>query len=142
MSRRFAVVRRVFAAAKGLHGLRMVELSAMGNHLHLIVEAENNMALTKGMQGLCIRLARQLNAALRRRSGRVFADHYHSHLLRSPTETRNALRYVSGNAEHHFGESGIDWFSSQNLELRKLLEAPATWLLSVGWKCATGSRSG
>jgi REP element-mobilizing transposase RayT len=53
-SRRFAVIRRCFAAAKGLHGLRMAEFTVMGNHLHLIVEAETSGALTRGMQGLCI----------------------------------------------------------------------------------------
>jgi hypothetical protein len=75
-----------------------------------------------------------MNRALKRRGGRIFADHYRSHLLRSPAETRNALRYVSGNAEHHFGQEGLDWFSSQNPELRELLEAPKTWLLSVGFR--------
>jgi putative transposase len=135
-SRRFAVIRRCFAAARGLHGLRLVEFTVMGNHLHLIVEAESSGALSRGMQGLCIRLAKALNAALKRRGGRIFADHYHSHLLRSPTEAANALKYVNGNAARHYGERGLDWFSSQNPELRKLLMAPVTWLLSVGWRRA------
>ena len=135
-SRRFAVIRRCFAAAKGLHGLRLVEFTVMGNHLHLIVEADSNGSLSRGMQGLCIRLAKAMNKALRRRGGGIFADHYHSHLLLSPSEVRNALRYVSENAEHHFGQRGLDWFSSQNPELRELLVAPGTWLLSVGWKRA------
>ncbi|HEX4383553.1 MAG TPA: transposase [Myxococcales bacterium] len=135
-SRRFAVIRRCFAAAKGLHGVRLVELTVMGNHLHLIVEAGSNGELSRGMQGLCIRLAKAMNKVLQRSGGKIFADHYHSHLLRSPTEVRNALRYVSENAEHHFGEAGLDWCSSQNPKLRALLELPKTWLLSVGWKRA------
>jgi putative transposase len=93
------------------------------------------------MQGLCIRLAKALNVALRRRGGRVFADHYHSHLLRSPREVANALEYVSSNAEHHFGKLGVDWFSSQNPELRELLMAPVSWLLSVGWRRCVRPRS-
>ncbi|HEX4384987.1 MAG TPA: transposase [Myxococcales bacterium] len=133
-SRRFAAIRRCFAAARGMHGLRLVEFTVMGNHLHLIVEAENSGALSRGMQGLCIRLAKAMNRALKGRAGRVFADHYHSHLLGTPTEVRNALRYVSGNAEHHFGAEGLDWFSSQNPELRALLEVPETWLLTVGFR--------
>jgi putative transposase len=143
-SRRFAVIRRAFAAARGLHGLRLVEFTVMGNHLHLIVEAGSNGSLSRGMQGLCIRLAKAMNKVLKRRGGGVFADHYHSHLLRSPAEVANALKYVSGNAEHHFGEAGLDWFSSQNPELRELLMVPVTWLLSVGWKRPRhrGARSG
>jgi REP element-mobilizing transposase RayT len=133
-SRRFAVIRRCFAAARGLHGLRLVEFTVLGNHLHLIVEAENNEALSRAMQGLCIRLAKQLNAALKRRSGRIFADHYHSHILSSPTETRNALEYVKGNAQRHYGGEGLDWCGSQNPEWRGLLVAPGTWLLTVGWR--------
>jgi putative transposase len=133
-SRRFAVIRRCFAAARGRHGLRLVEFTVMGNHLHLIVEAENSRSLTRGMQGLCIRLAKALNAVLQQRKGRVFADHYHSHLLTTPAEVANALKYVSSNAGHHFGRQGLDWCSSQNPELRELLVAPVSWLLSVGWK--------
>ncbi|HEX4382722.1 MAG TPA: transposase [Myxococcales bacterium] len=111
-SRRFAVVRRAFSAAKGLHGLRLVEFTVMGNHLHLIVEAQDNGSLSRGMQGLCIRLAKAMNRALKRRGGRIFADHYHSHLLRSPAEARNALRYVSGNAEHHFAAAAHALYGS------------------------------
>jgi putative transposase len=133
-SRRFAVIRRCFTAARGLHGLRLVEFTVLGNHLHLIVEAESNEALSRAMQGLCIRLAKRLNAALKRRSGRIFADHYHSHLLATPTEARNALDYVKNNAQRHYGEEGLDWCSSQNPELRALLLTPGTWLLSLGWR--------
>jgi putative transposase len=133
-SRRFAAIRRCFAAARGLHGLRLVEFTVMGNHLHLIVEAENSGALSRAMQGLCIRLAKAMNRALKGRAGRVFADHYHLHLLETPAEVRNALGYVSGNAGHHFGTAGLDWFSSQNPELRGLLELPKTWLLTVGFR--------
>jgi putative transposase len=140
-SRRFAVIRRCFSAARGLHGLRLVEFTVLSNHLHLIVEAESSRDLSRGMQGLCIRLAKQLNAALQRRRGPIFADHYHLHLLRSPTETRNALEYVKSNAEHHYGEEGLDWFSSRNPEVRGLLVSPATWLLTLGWRRGRPTRS-
>ena len=54
----------------------------------LIVEADNDAALSSGMQGLCIRIARALNAMMERAGG-VFADHYWSRLLRTPTELVN-----------------------------------------------------
>jgi REP element-mobilizing transposase RayT len=140
-SRRFAVIRRSFAKAKGLHGLRLVHFSVLSNHLHLVVEADGSEALTRGMQGLCIRLAKALNALLRRQ-GRIFADHYHSHLLRSPTEVARALAYVRANAEKHYGQRGADDCSSENAEWRELLASPVTWLLTGGWRRARLSGGG
>src|SRR4051812_44683351 len=37
---------------------RVVEFSFQSNHLHLIVEADDTSSLSKGMTGLCVRLAR------------------------------------------------------------------------------------
>jgi putative transposase len=125
-----------------LHGLRLVEFTVMGNHLHLVVEAESSGSLSRGMQGLCIRLAKAMNRVLRRSRGKIFADHYYSHLLRTPSEVKNALAYVGANARHHFGLAGADWFSSQNLELRDLLELPKTWLLTAGFRRGRGVRWG
>ncbi|HEX4381819.1 MAG TPA: hypothetical protein VH083_02675, partial [Myxococcales bacterium] len=97
------------------------------------VEADDNKVLSRGMQGLCIRLAKGLNAILRRR-GSLFDDHYHLHLLATPTEVARAVAYVRDNARRHYG-GGIesDYFSSGNEEWRELIAAPGTWLLSVGW---------
>jgi len=39
-----------------------------------LVEAEDERALSRGMQGLAVRIARGVNRALER-TGRVFADH-------------------------------------------------------------------
>ena len=86
-----------------------------------------------------------LNRALQR-AGSIFADHYHSRLLRSPTEVANAIRYVDGNAERHYGERGIDPFSSRASDAAGVVAAPRGWLLAVGWKrgqpnsipCASG----
>jgi putative transposase len=132
-SRRFAVIRRCFAAARGRHGLRLVEFSVLSNHLHLVVEADTSDSLSRGMQGLNVRLAKALNAVLDR-TGNVFADHYHSRLLLSPTEVAWALRYVRGNAGHDYGETDPDFFSSSMAEFRKVLGLPRGWLLTVGWK--------
>ena len=82
------------AAAAGRFGLRVIAFSIQGNHLHFIVEANDTEALSRGMQGLCIRMVKALNAMMRR-SGRVFADHYHSRLLRSPSETVSAIAYAA-----------------------------------------------
>jgi REP element-mobilizing transposase RayT len=139
-SRRFAAIRRSFTAVRGLGSFRLVKFSVLGNHLHLIVEADDSVILSRGMQGLCIRLAKALNAALGRK-GSLFDDHYHSHLLKTPTEVAYALSYVRTNARRHYGKIEVDYFSSDHAEWCGLLVAPATWLLNIGWKLAKPGRS-
>ena len=120
--------------ARGRFGFRLIEFSIQGNHLHLVVEADDHVALARGIQGLSIRIARSLNAMMGR-GGKVFDDHYHSRLLRSPTELVNAIRYVLGNAAHHFGAHEADRFCSSTLELPQrdqLLAEPRGWLLRDG----------
>jgi REP element-mobilizing transposase RayT len=134
-SRRFAQIRRCLIAARGRLGLRVVEFSVLSNHLHLVVEADDSVALSRGMQGLAIRVAKALNALLGR-SGRIFADHYHSRLLRTPTDLVRALRYVAGNALHHYAEAGPDACSSRAPGALAALAAPLGWLLRVGWRSA------
>ncbi|MFN2546911.1 MAG: transposase [Myxococcales bacterium] len=125
---------RCFEKARGRLGLRVIEFSVLGNHLHLIVEADSNEALSRGMQGLCIRIAKTLNT-LMNLSGRVFADHYHSRLLRTPTELVNAIRYVLENFAHHFGKGARDPYSSARCDREALLATPVSWLLRVGrWR--------
>jgi REP element-mobilizing transposase RayT len=130
-SRRFAVIREALKAARGANGLRVVEFSVMGNHLHFIVEADSSRSLSRGMQGLNSRVARALNRMLKR-AGTLFADHYHSRLLTSPTALVNAIRYVLTNSEHHFGEK-VDPCCSIADEAAQAVAEPRGWLLRAGW---------
>jgi REP element-mobilizing transposase RayT len=128
----FRAMRQCFADAAGRMGLRLVHFSVLGNHVHLIVEANDKEALSRGMQGLCIRLAKALNRVMGR-SGPVFGDHYHSRLLRTPTEVVNAIAYVLDNHTHHYdGNAGRDPYSSAAVK-DEVLE-PRTWLLRIGWR--------
>ena len=135
----FRVVEACFAGALGRFGLRIIEFTVLGNHLHLLVEADGDLALSRGMQGLGIRLAKALNRLMQRR-GRVYADHYHSRLLRTPAELVNAIAYVLGNhARHHGGGAGVDRFSSAGCgpqSRHRVLADPRTWLLRAGWRRA------
>jgi len=81
-------------------GFRIVHFSVMSNHVHLICEADDNEELARGMRGVGGRVAKKVNRLLGRK-GRVIADRYHVHVLRTPTEVRNAVRYVLRNAERH-----------------------------------------
>jgi putative transposase len=139
-SRRFKEIRRCFAASRGLHGLRLVEFSVLSNHLHLVVEADKKPSLSRGVQGLAVRLARALNTLCGRR-GKLFADHYHSRLLKTPTEVANAIGYVRNNANHHYGDRGADPFSSAHGEARAVLAEAVGWLLRKGWRRASNGNA-
>ena len=117
-------------------GFRLIHFSVQSNHVHMIVEAKDRRALSRGMSGLSIRIAKGLNR-LWRRSGKVFADRFHEHVLRTPTEVFNALRYVLRNAWRHGIRfvDGLDPLTSADPESVALPE-PHTWLLSSGWRRA------
>jgi REP element-mobilizing transposase RayT len=83
-----------FHAARDRFGFRLIHYSIQGNHLHLLVEAEDATALSRGMQGLAIRCARAINRVLRRR-GKVFADRFHSHALRAPREVARPVHVAA-----------------------------------------------
>ena len=138
----------VFAIAKERLGMRLVHYSIQTNHLHLMVEAKDRQALTLGVQGLSIRVARALNRHWKR-VGKVFADRFHAHVLRTPKEVRLALAYVLHNARKHgLTLFGIDPFSSgewfdgwlddrwdpRELEPEDPVAPANTWLLRVGWR--------
>jgi hypothetical protein len=97
----------------------------MGNHIHLIVEAADRVALTRGAKGLAIRIARGLNRLMGSR-GQVIAERYHARILRTPTEVRNAVHYVLANHAHHFGRADPGFTSARH---PSLVVGPSTWLL-------------
>jgi putative transposase len=78
---------------------RIVHMSIQRDHIHLIVEADDNAALSKGVQGFSISAARQINKAITERggdrhTGKVIGDRFHAHPLTSPRAVRNTLAYV------------------------------------------------
>ena len=79
---------------------RVVQFSVQSNHVHMIVEADDKRSLSRGMNGLSVRLARAFNRALGRR-GRVWSERYHSRPLKTPWEMRNGLVYVLLNRRKH-----------------------------------------
>jgi len=153
--REYATLRAAFAAGCDRNGFRLCHYAVLNDHLHFLVEAPDRLALSRGVQGLLIRIAKALNKLWRRR-GKVFADRYHDRILKTPSETRNALRYVLANARKHAAEgreiagagSTIDTFSSapwfdgfreafavRGLERIERPVVPArTWLLRAGWR--------
>lgn len=90
------------ANSKGRHRshFRVTHYSVQSNHVHLIAEASNTSRLSRGVQGLAVRIARRLNLALGRR-GSVFSRRYHARPLRSARQVRNTLAYVLLNEQRH-----------------------------------------
>jgi putative transposase len=141
----YRAILRAFEAGAERNGFRLTHYSVQSTHVHLIVEAPNRLALSRGTQGLLIRVARALNRAWQRR-GSVFSDRYHDRILRSPKEVRNALAYVLNNAKRHgIFEAGVDSFSSgrwfdgwreakPSVLVPSILPKARTWLLTLGWR--------
>jgi len=129
---------------------RVVHFSVQADHIHLLVEADDKLGLSRGITGFSIRLARTINAVLRR-SGRVWADRYDARALRTAREVREGLVDVLMNWKRHIaGAKGIDpcssgwWFDGWKAPPTSRpadwefdappVEAPRTSLLRQGWK--------
>lgn len=152
-------VEQSFARGCVRPGFRLVHYSLQRDHAHLIVEATSRAALGRGMMAIAGRLGRAINRVFRR-SGKVFADRYHLHVLKTPREVRAALRYVLLNARRHARRLGrrdkdlrldpassAKWFEGWRPKNRRwtVLDAPGTasvppvarartWLLKTGWR--------
>jgi REP element-mobilizing transposase RayT len=144
--KRFLRIRRALRYGCDRFGMRLTHFSVQGNHIHLIVEAADRQTLARGMQGLAIRIAKGVNRASNRK-GTVFSDRYHSRVLRTPAEVRNAVHYVMNNQKKHRSRQGrhthawdIDAFSSASGEAcwfvddkgqsTAIVAAPRSWLLT------------
>jgi len=152
--REYAALRAAFGAGCDRNGFRLTHYAVLNDHLHFLVEARDRRALSRGLQGLAIRIARALNR-LWQRNGKVFADRYHDRILKTPREVRNALRYVLANGKKHAAEgrevyvaAAIDTFTSapwfngfrEPVTVRGIEAMPRpvtdahTWMLTIGWR--------
>ena len=82
-------------------GFRICHYSVQGNHVHLIVEADDRHVLSRGMQGFGISCAKQINRVLGRRKGQVFAERYDATVIEHPKQVRNTLAYVFNSWRKH-----------------------------------------
>lgn len=137
-------VLRAIGDGRERFGFRLNQFSLQSNHVHLIVEADDRGALSRGMKGLAVRVARALNRLWKQR-GSVFSDRFHARALRTPREVRAALVYILQNARHHgLRLLGVDpyssgpWFDGWRQGLVLGTDGPAararTWLLREGWR--------
>lgn len=147
------VIERAFRRGKEAAGFRLTHYSIQRHHLHLIVEAKDAVALSRGIQGLAIRVAKAVNRALGRR-GQVFVERYFGRILKTPKQVKHCLLYVLNNVRRHASQRGRtygrEWIDpcSSGAYFDGWREAPArlppagappvaparTWLLRVGWR--------
>ena len=149
-------LRHAFIHGCNKRRFRICQFSVQGNHVHLICEATDAMALARGIQGWKIRVTRRLNR-LWHRTGTVWDDRYHSQIIKNLRQVRNTLCYVLQNARRHREPlpqwaNGIDPYSSacyfngwDDDSFRNGLSPPDdgepppvakphTWFLNIGWR--------
>lgn len=91
----------------------------------MIVEADDTLRLSRGMQGLGVSMARRINRSARRR-GPAFEDRFSARALRTPDEVARALERLHAERPE-FRSDG------RPRESGPALVAPArTWLMRVG----------
>ena len=165
----FDAVRFAMASVFERDDFHVVHMSIQADHLHLLVEADDARSLGNGVRSLASTAARFIDQAITartgvERTGRVFADRYHATIIRTPTQARNALRYVINNWRKHREDRAplsrkwlIDPFSSADGfdGWAELADSPTlfktrasykglptwrarTWLLRTGWKRGGG----
>jgi REP element-mobilizing transposase RayT len=147
-SLRIGVIHRAIRkaiAASHKEAFRILEYSVMHSHVHLVVEADDARALSRGIQGFKIRAARAINQLFGRR-GSVWGDRYFARALTSPREVRFALRYVLLNRRKHVPQatgldpcSSGDTFTGWSIAVERshsppVTRPPRTWLASIGWR--------
>ncbi len=148
------------AAARmlGRTDFRIVHISLQHNHVHLLVEAHDRVALARGVQAFEIAAARRINRAIGRARGRVFVHRYHATVLTTPKQARHCLAYVLNNWRRHREDrrsaaarrAAIDPYSTaihfdgwSGVAGRYVVPAgydplptapPTVWLLTTGWR--------
>jgi putative transposase len=152
---------RIRASAR--EGFAVTHFSVQGNHIHMICEAADRVALWKGVQRLAQRLAWDVNGVLER-AGSLWRDRYHRHDLATPRAVRNALVYVLFNVRKHAKPSEYEdrmesldvcssaaWFNGWDSRAGPMLarlknelaahrldecpvQPPSVWLATTGWK--------
>jgi REP element-mobilizing transposase RayT len=139
----YLAVRKATIVTAKRQDFRIVHLSIQHDHIHMIVEADSEGSLSRGVRGFSISAARQINKAISarggdRRTGRVISGRFHARPLTSPRAVRNTIAYVLSNWRRHGEDRAplaqtwkIDPFSSGALfsGWQELEGSPGLWPL-------------
>jgi REP element-mobilizing transposase RayT len=132
----FAVANALLRGASRF-GVRIIQYTVLGNHIHLLVEAPDSKQLPRAMKGVGVRLARGINRVLGRR-GQVIADRYYSRPLYTPLDVSYVTAYIRENYRKHMAQAGkqlprdfIDPCSSLAGNVR--LPLPRIEIVRIAW---------
>jgi len=101
----YRLLRKVLQHYYGRDDFRIVHISIQHTHLHLIVEASDERALSRGMQSFAIRTARAIHAS-EGGCGKIFRYRYHARQITTARYARHALSYVLNNWRRHGEDFG------------------------------------
>lgn len=87
-------------------GLRVIHFTLEYDHIHLLIEAENNHLLGKGMQSFGVTLSKAINK-LKKTSGQVYRHRYHFRKITSARQLKNVMNYIFRNGLKHGTSAGI-----------------------------------
>jgi len=137
---------------------RVAHYSVQRDHVHMIVEATDKKSLASGMKSIGSRIALAVNRVFRRK-GPVLDGRFHSVVLGTPRQVRNALRYVLLNDRKHRRQRGLRldrsstpdsassdrFFEGWKERIKAIpkmeVARPRSWLLAKGWQRGGGTIS-
>lgn len=88
-------------------GLKVIHYSLEYDHVHLLIEADNNVILGKGMQSLGVTLSKAINRT-KRIKGRVYKHRYHFRKINSARELKNVMFYIFNNGVKHGASKSLN----------------------------------
>jgi REP element-mobilizing transposase RayT len=130
---------------------RVVHFSIQVDHIHLIIEADDRTALSRGILGVASGIARVVNRTTGCSGMKLWRDRYHARPLKTPREVRACLVYVIRNGLKHGSTafavdplSSAPWFGGfvdrppARTDAAPVVKA-STWLIGKGWLRAGGA---
>lgn len=99
-------------------GLRIIHFTLEYDHVHLLVEANDNEVLGRGMMVFGVTMAKGINR-LKSIKGTVYKHRYHFRKINSPRELKNVLHYIFNNGIKHKTAKSLDnLYNSFRAEVR------------------------
>lgn len=99
-----------------IKGLKVLHYALEYNHVHLLIEADNNKNLHKGMQAFGITIAKAINK-FKRDKGAVYKHRYHFRQISSLRDFSNVLNYIFHNGiKHGSSKRLISFYNSLIIE--------------------------
>lgn len=114
------ILRRAILNARR-QGLRVIHYSLEYDHIHLLIEADNNHILNKGMQSFGVTFSKAINR-MRKLKGGVYKHRYHFRQISSSKELKNVLGYIFTNGiKHKTANDIVNPYNSIRAEMKFLL---------------------